>query len=271
MALIPPFFFDSVVAIGFGDDPKSRYRATGFLYGLFIKNKTKDKNTYSIYLVTNRHVFEGEKVAVLRFNPTGSAAAREFKVRLKDKDGKPLWFTHDDPEIDVAAIGINARRLQAEGIQFSYFRSDVHVASRAEAVEVGISEGDGVFLLGFPMGLVGETRNVVVVRQGAIARIRDFLEGGSRDFLIDCTVFPGNSGGPVILRPEVTSITGTKPAEKACLLGIVATYIPYEDVAISAQTKQPRIVFQENSGLATVFPVDHINDVVNKAKDRNQN
>ena len=265
MALIPPFFLDSVVAIGFGDDPESRYRATGFLYGLF-KNEATDKKKYSIYLVTNRHVFEGEKVAVLRFNPTGTAAAREFKLVLKDEDGKPRWLTHDDPEIDVAAISINAKKLQAEGIQFSYFQSDLHVASRAEAVKVGISEGDGVFLLGFPMGLVGETRNVVIVRQGAIARIRDFLEGRSRDFLIDCTVFPGNSGGPVISRPEVTSITGTKSAEKAYLLGIAAAYIPYEDVAISTQTKRPRIVFQENSGLATVFPIDYINDVVNQAK-----
>ena len=131
---------------------------------------------------------------------------------------------------------------------------------------MGVSEGDGVFLLGFPMGLIGNTRNMVVVRQGAIARIRDFLEGGSRDFLIDCTVFPGNSGGPVVGRPEFTSIKGTKAVDGAYLLGIVAAYIPYEDVAISAQTKQPRIIFQENSGLARVFPVDHINDVVIKAK-----
>ena len=203
---------------------------------------------------------------MLRFNPTGTAAAREFKLRLKDEAEEPLWFTHDDPEIDVAAIPINVARLRKEEIQFAYFKSELHVASRTKATEMGVSEGDGVFLLGFPMGLIGNTRNMVVVRQGAIARIRDFLEGGSRDFLIDCTVFPGNSGGPVVGRPEFTSIKGTKAVDGAYLLGIVAAYIPYEDVAISAQTKQPRIIFQENSGLARVFPVDHINDVVIKAK-----
>jgi hypothetical protein len=130
---------------------------------------------------------------------------------------------------------------------------------------LGISEGDGVFLLGFPMGLVGETRNVVVVRQGSIARIRDCLELKAKDFLIDCAVFPGNSGGPVVTRPEITAIQGTKPASAAHLVGIVSSYLPYQDVAISRQTRRPRVIFEENSGLASVFPVDYIEEIVRKA------
>ncbi len=50
----------------------------------------------------------------------------------------------------------------------------------------------------------------MIVRQGAIARIRDWLGGAATEFLIDASIFPGNSGGPVLNRPEAVSITGTK-------------------------------------------------------------
>ncbi len=266
MALIPPFFLDCVVAIGFSrDGQKPAYQATGFLYGHFLKEEDDKQKSYRVFLVTNRHVFDQEEQAFLRFNPEGGAPAREFAVRLLDKSGKATWFAHDDASVDVAVIGINGQRLRDEGIRFGLFESDAHTASRNKATELGISEGDGVFLLGFPMGLVGESRNVVVVRQGAIARIRDCLESNSRDFLIDCAVFPGNSGGPVVTRPEITSIQGTKSVNAAYLLGIVASYLPYQDVAISQQTRRPRVIFEENSGLASVFPMDCIESVVRKA------
>jgi hypothetical protein len=41
---------------------------------------------------------------------------------------------------------------------------------------------DGVFVLGFPMGLAGTQRNYVVVRQGAIARIGEMLDNASKSF-----------------------------------------------------------------------------------------
>src|SRR5207302_573264 len=72
----------------------------------------------------------------------------------------------------------------------------------------------------------------------------------------------GNSGGPVVTRPEISSIQGTKTINAAYLLRVVSGYLPYQDVAISAQTKRPRIIFEENSGLATVVSVDFIDDIV---------
>lgn len=112
------------------------------------------------------------------------------------------------------------------------------------------------------MGLIGGQRNYVIVRQGTIARIRDYLAGTSTEFLVDATIFPGNSGGPVITRPELTSIQGTKNIQSAYLVGVVQGYLPYDDVAISTQTKRPRVIFEENSGLASVVPMDYVKEVV---------
>ena len=44
MALLPPFFLDTVVAIGIGDTPTKRHWiGTGFIYGNFIGKNDKSK------------------------------------------------------------------------------------------------------------------------------------------------------------------------------------------------------------------------------------
>jgi len=265
MALIPPFFLDCVVAIGFGNPDGSRhYVATGFLYGRLLAQEDERK-TYKIVLVTNKHVLQDAQVAWLRFNPKDDEPAQEFLISLFDENKNKKWIEHPDPEIDLAAIGIKAAFLKEQGINVRFFRSDQHVLNRAQALEQGVSEGDGVFVLGFPMGLIGEERNFVIVRQGAIARIRDTLTGSSKEFLIDTSIFSGNSGGPVVSRPEFVAIDGTKAIPRSCLLGVVSSYLTYEDVAISTQTRKPRIIFEENSGLAAVVPIDYLTEIIDVA------
>jgi hypothetical protein len=88
------------------------------------------------------------------------------------------------------------------------------------------------------------------------------LDGASPSFLVDAFIFPGNSGSPVILRPEITSISGTPPQNVAYLIGIVRSYLPYADLAISPQTHRPRVSFEENSGLAEVLPTDYIDEAI---------
>jgi hypothetical protein len=135
-------------------------------------------------------------------------------------------------------------------------------------VDGGITEGDRVFVLGFPMGLVSSTRQYVICRNGILARIRDYLEGNSSDYLVDAPVFPGSSGGPVVLCPSALAIEGTKTIKRADLIGIVKHYVSYTDVAISQQTKRKRIIFEENSGLTVVEPVDTIIETVEIAAER---
>jgi S1-C subfamily serine protease len=264
MALIPPFFLDCVVAVGFPDeDGEKKWSASGFLYGKLVEKgsaKAKDK-TYEIFLVTNRHVFEGLDSAFVRFNPEADAPARDYELKLLE-GGKVKWHAHPDPDVDVAVIPINARFLRQQDIQFSYFRSDEHLADRATALKLGFTEGDTVFVLGFPMGLVGKERSFVIVRSGCIARIRDALAASSKELLIDAPIFPGNSGGPVVTKPEEVAIQGTKAVGSAYLIGMVTSYVPYRDVAVSAQTGAVRIVFEENSGLASVLPMDYVVEAI---------
>jgi len=262
MALIPPFFTDCVVAIGTDDaEGERRWIASGFLYGHPLFDEQNRAPNYQVYLVTNRHVLAGLSKAYLRCNPQADKHAREFDLSLFDED-KPLWFTHPDEEVDVAVMPINFDLLQESGMQVAYFQGDQHSAAIDAMNALGVTEGDFAYVFGFPMGLVGEHRNAVIVRSGTLARVRDTLARTSKIFLVDAFAFPGNSGGPVVLKPEAVAIAGTKPQLVPYLIGIVQAYVPYQDIAVSLQTGRPRVIFEENAGLAAVHPVDFIIETI---------
>jgi hypothetical protein len=274
--LIPPFFIDCVAALGnerpiprSGDQPPQNQWATtgtGFFYGSVSKPEDDPaKRQYEVFLATAKHVVQLHGKQNL-----------DIRVRLNSKDvdapvrdfilprtiGPGYWHCHPNEKIDLAVIPMNWEVLKEQKIEPAFFTNDVTAANRTKLKDREVAAGDGIFVLGFPMGLTGAQRNYVVVRQGCIARISEMLDGPTPEFLIDAPVYPGNSGGPVVLRPEFMAIEGTKAQETATLLGIVTSYRPYEEIAVSLQTNQPRIIFQENSGLASVLPVDFIDETI---------
>ena len=266
MALIPPWFMDCVVTIGVDDNGGDRqWIASGFLYGQYKEKNEKGKKLYQVYLVSNRHVLEEPSHVYIRFNPQkNSDPAREYKVKFSDDTGRNLLFNHPDPQVDITVVPIRFDLLREHAMQAMYFRSDEHVANRSKLIELEVMEGDFVYALGFPMGMVGEKRSAVIVRNGVIARLRDLLAetDASSDYLVDVFVYPGNSGGPVILKPEFARIDGTKSNPNAILIGVITESLTYQDTAISLQTKRPRITFEENSGLAVVHPIDYVDDAI---------
>jgi S1-C subfamily serine protease len=223
---------------------------------------------YSVYLVTNRHVLANHAQVSVRLNPVQAAdPVKEITIALKDEKGNDLWISHPNPLIDISVVHLNGKWLLEQDLQTSFFANDKHVADKAKLRDIGMSMGDGVFVLGFPMGLTGPgQRSYAIARQGAIARISDLLDGVATTFLIDALVFPGNSGGPVVSATNVNAIQGTKSQNSAYLIGVVRAYLPYTDIAVSQQTGQIRMQTQENSGLAEVIPIDYVNETILAAK-----
>lgn len=262
MTLLPPFFLDSVVTLGHKDNQgKTHWCATGFLYGYLLKNED-ELSHHIVCLVTNRHVFEKQKKIIVRFNKTESDESKEYGLVLIGEDGKPIWSFHPDLSVDYAVIILDPDQLKKDGINYRYFRQQSETATLQVMKEKGISEGDSVFVLGYPLQLVDPIRNYVIVRSGIIAKISDTYQTKKTSYIIDASVFPGNSGGPVITRPEISSITGTKACNESLLIGIVSSYLYFEDIAVGQQTGKPRVAFQENSGLANVVPLDFLNEII---------
>jgi S1-C subfamily serine protease len=273
-AQIPQFFIDSVVALGrydvrtAGQPSEWIAEASGFLYGYAADTETDPaKHMYGVYLVTNRHVLANHAEVAVRFNPVKvTDPVKEVTIALKDERGNALWISHPDPLIDVSVVHLNPKWLQEQALQFSFFSNDRHAADRAKLRDIGISAGDGAFVLGFPMGMTGPgQRSYVIARRGAIARISDLLDGAANTFLIDAFIFPGNSGGPVVSAPSANGVQGTKIPDRCYLIGVVRAYVPYTDVLVSQQTGQSRMLAQENSGLAEVIPIDYVNEAIEAA------
>lgn len=255
---IPPSFLDSVVAIYKGaPDPSGSFIGTGFLVK---KTNGADK----VYLVTAKHVTKDQNIPInvrARFNLKSGTGSNYINI------SKEKWTEHPSEGIDVAVMGFTDGFLDGQNIKRHPFTIENHSLTLPQMSKKGISEGDFVYVLGFPMGLVDNTedptargKEYVIVRSGSIARLRDLIDGKDKSstFLIDTFVFPGNSGGPVILRPEGMYIEGTKPINDSYLIGLVSSYHPYHERLINSQTKKDQMVLTQNSGLTYVIPVDYI-------------
>ena len=115
-----------------------------------------------------------------------------------------------------------------------------------------LGEGDEVFIVGFPTGFYEDVKNWPVVRQGVLAQVQPYLRGKSQTFLIDGSVFGGNSGGPVVTKPQAMSIEGTQRFTKNALIGMVSGCQLDPDSG-------------ENADLGIVIPLDTINTTIEMA------
>ena len=261
MAIIPSSFLNAVVAIGV--DRASGEKAwigTGFIVG----RKEQDDPSFSThYIVTNKHVIEGTKYILVRFNSLGDEMVKDYRIDLYDKNEEAIYSAHPHDKTDVIAVQILPKKLINDKSIWGSFDLTENALTLQEMQSTGVEEGSLVYALGFPMNLVDPIK-VPICRLGCISRVTDafLLKKGTPKFLVDAQTFPGNSGGPIISRPEFISIDGTPANSSANLIGILSAYIPYRETLYSRQTGRDRMIQEENSGLTIVHPVDRIKEVV---------
>lgn len=272
MSLIPPHYLNSVVSIEVeNEDTKGVLQKTSIATGFLVGKPTGESNEkgvlYKLFIVTNRHVYQNLKTkeflheVFFRFN-TLDNKSHYFKVNLLKDDNKPLWFMHEDEKVDLAILPINATAINDAKINYHFFNGEDLFYAK-DFVSKNISTGDGLFVLGFPMRINGKARNFVIVRQGIIARVDEEVLEDSY-FYIDASTYPGNSGGPVIHKPELVSITGTQSNPSSGLIGVISSGETYSDIAVSQQTGEPKIIFTEQTGLVRVVPTELIFEIIDR-------
>jgi hypothetical protein len=268
MAPFPQSFLDSVVAIGVDDDRKHRvWIGTGFIFGQLETHRHNAKQEgYRLWLVTSRHAMADHRTIYIKFNSADGKRSRDYSVPLIAKDGKSRWIGHQDPDIDVAAIFLSPGFLHAERSEFDFIKSNMDLMTMKQMKETNVTEGDQVFVLGFPMGMVDRSRQYVICRGGVVARVRDYVDGKAGDFLIDATIFPGNSGGPVILCPFLSDVEGIQKRGRARVVGMNKGVMTYENVGKSIETGKDLVYFHEKAALALVEPVDAIIETIQRAE-----
>lgn len=257
MAIIPQVFINAVVSIGVRNTDRSvRWIATGFF---LIRMISEDQGRP--FLVTNRHVFNGKQSIVIRMKEKDVDTLKECDAPLVS-EGKSLFHQHPNPKIDIAVLPLNAEFITNNHLEFPAFDIDKHALTSTELRNSGVDEGSLVFMLGFPLGLVNNNSGLPICRLGCIARMSETQIEEEYNILADIQNFPGNSGSPIILRPELMSIQGSKSLDKSVLVGIIHSYIPYKESLINSQTGETVEIRSENSGIANVHPVEFIKEII---------
>ena len=257
MAIIPDFFFDAVVSIGIKCELCTSWIGTGFLVG----RKEESNQNYTIFLVTNYHVIEKREEILVRFNKSDEYGIKDYNICLV-KNNQQLFSKH--PKADIIAIQISPKALQTDKSKFNWFALDKHALGIKDMQSTGIVEGTIVYSLGFPINMVGTNSKKPICRIGCISRISNlFKEKDINEYLVDLQALPGNSGAPVINRPDSISIDGTPYNASANLIGIICGTINYySEEDGSEDASENKLEHKKSSGMAIVHPVDIIKEVV---------
>jgi hypothetical protein len=169
----------------------SRTVGTGFL----ISDPTPDGKP-RVILVTAAHVFEKmpSVSAKIGYRIEGEGGVWRFDPEtLKIRDGDhPLWVKH--PTRDVAAMVVEAPpEFVKAAIPLNYLAQDDTFN------KYNLGPGDEMMALGFPRGLSANPAGFPILRSGRVASYPLAPATNFPTFLMDFSVFPGNSGGPVFM------------------------------------------------------------------------
>jgi S1-C subfamily serine protease len=198
-----------------------------------------------VYSVTARHVVRGQdSIIVGLLQKDGGVKLVTLGIGHMDF----VFPASDSVDLAMACLPSNAVDANLAVSVFSKYSS---------VPPESLAPGLPVLSVGFPLGLGAQT-NTPAVKAGIVA----LVPPGNDSFYIDSNLFPGNSGGPVVttisqvnLAHESVTITA---GESPVLLGIASHTLTYTETAVSAQTRRPRVVFEENSGLAVVVSAARI-------------
>ena len=200
MALIPPKYLQAVVALGLRAAPEEaeetaqamRELGTGFLYA-YLSSEGQADSGFRLWLVTCKHVIEqaikatnGDEILV-RLNRSEHRGMQTFKISLRQGEG-PDWTAH--PTADVAVIATSWQDLETKGVQWETFAAGRNTLRREKAAEVGLSEGDETFVLGFPIGWRPGRQDYPIVRHGMLAQVQGWLRSEHDTYLVDGSGFP---------------------------------------------------------------------------------
>jgi len=161
------------------------------------------------------------------------------------------WIFHANSEVDLAIAPYTV-----------FAEQDVLVIPEEQLLTIeNLFETKDVYFISYQPGLENPNKIIPIIRKGAIGLIKD-----DKSFYIDGFAFPGNSGSPVIVTPSPISfdgrgisIGGDKHGGK--MIGIISSYLPYNETAVSMQTGRVMMVTQENTGLSEVWSINLLKEI----------
>lgn len=243
---------------------------------IFYTKIMKGKDTIVIpTIVTAKHVF---------YNPDENYYPKALNIRFKWDDKKPLdkyfgikidllddknqrfWIAHPDTSVDLACLPVNLDEKVSDGQAVSVLPYNI-ISSLENSFEA-----QEIFALGFPGtgGLDYATKPIV--RRGIISWISP-INPDKTPFLIDCNVFPGNSGGPIFSNNSgVGKLGGFSIGGGFSFMGIVSkglskiNPVGSQNYKFILDNKGGKILSVETFSLGIIEPAERVRELLQYAE-----
>lgn len=193
----------------------------------FLVNAPTPDGKPRVVLVTAAHVFNkmpGKEIKVGYRIADASGGWRYAPQPLTIRAGEQAVYTQHDKR-DVAVMAVTAPPEFAKAaIPLAW------LAERDEAAQRSLGPGDEMFALGFPRGLSANKAGFPILRAGRVASYPITPVTSNPTFLLDFSVFPGNSGGPVFAaqgarrRPGVETVANVDD-DKPFIAGVLTQQV----------------------------------------------
>ena len=218
---------------------------------------------FRLWLVTCKHVVEDisktSQYVMARLNSQAPDRMVTFEIPIQ-LHSDPRWHYH--PTADIAVVATSPPDLEGKGLRWQTFLAGRNSFERQTLMDIGLCEGEEIFMLGFPSGWRSAKQDYPIVRGGVLAQLRGWLEGAHDTFMIDGSGFPGNSGGPIVAVGQELLTEGPRRFAQPVLLGMVRSR---EFSPIDTGFAEIQMPIDETADLVVAVSVDDINDTIRKA------
>jgi Trypsin-like peptidase domain len=219
-------------------------------------------------IITAKHVIKNKKGDIMdtmrvRFSWESNKSVYEnlgYKIIIRHKD-IGYYFELPDTSIDLVCIPLT-------NLLDSFTTPDLAriVPYSSFAKDRDYFEGRDVFTLGYPAGIGSKYWTRGLLRKGIISWLPD-TGIANRKFIIDCNMFPGNSGGPVFSFPYPAMAVYDTTMYGPKFYGIVIERrLNYNDIyAVDGKTKKyikADLVSPESMSVGIVEPAKNVFDLL---------
>lgn len=189
----------------------------------WLVNMSEIMGQEKIALVTAFHVFDQMPKDYIdihwrRLDDNGNWQREPQSFKIRD-GAKGLW--HHPENYDIAVMWIDPPEgPKKAAIPFSYLADETAL----KTYEIG--PGDELLALGYPRGLSANSLGFPILRSGRVASFPLWPVSEFTTFLMDFSVFAGNSGGPVYMSERVRKRIGANETHEAhILVGMLAQQV----------------------------------------------
>lgn len=224
------------------------------------------------YLVTARHVlFEGvlmdelkapEAELVTYPKDPKEAGRNVFTLDLEEMQSAGFVRRHETQDIAAVMVGKPLRGGRIEvlpgfGVANEAPSGFLSVGTSTLKLYDDVLVANEVFVFGYPTSLGLKAMPQLdllrpLLRRGIVAGVNP----DKRSIILDCPVYPGNSGGPV-LEVELDD-SGER---RFSVIGVISQFVPYVETWVNARHGFENSSI-ENSGYSVATPMDFVLELV---------